>query len=458
MVKRLFLRSCGLFSVLACAALVSSAFASETAQPYERDFVLTAYYSPLPTQCCFVKGTFEADVELNGNGTHGADGTPVYAGMVAAPKDVPFGTRIDIPGVGVMTVHDRGGAIVENKKEGYTRIDVWAGTGEEGLARALAFGVKRIRGTVYPPGSSMPDESFDIASLPSPLGRLREYIDEFADPILRLRAAYGEKSLSVKILQETLATLGHFTQQATGFFGDQTRQGLRKFCNAVGIPDCGDTIDARAATYLSVAIRRKLAMDKLKPRPVAPDQETLDAKRELRFLGFYKGRTTPVRDAAFADAVLAFQKANRIVSGNTSPGAGTFGPATKKALIAAWQSKLTIAEADRLISESRVDELLVKRKDAVTQFVGSKDTGDGVKRLQSFLVAGGYLRADRVTGTFGAETKSALVAYQLKTGIIKKETDKGAGYAGPATLLRIRQDQRSALLRTVRARGWEAVL
>jgi hypothetical protein len=64
-------------------------------------FIVTAYYSPLPGQSFYLKGNFEAEKRLNGNGTHGASGKPVFAGMIAAPKSYSFGTQIFFEGMGV---------------------------------------------------------------------------------------------------------------------------------------------------------------------------------------------------------------------------------------------------------------------------------------------------------------------------------------------------------------------
>src|SRR5688572_25464870 len=85
-----------LSATLMLALLCTSfpAVAQEAVAPQEIDFVLTAYYSPLPGQCCYVKGGLVADKVLNGNGTHGADGTSVYAGMLAAPPSYAFGTKV----------------------------------------------------------------------------------------------------------------------------------------------------------------------------------------------------------------------------------------------------------------------------------------------------------------------------------------------------------------------------
>ena len=61
----------------------------------KQEFIVTAYYSPLPDQNFYLKGNYEAEKILNGNGTNGASGKPVFIGMIAAPKTYNFGTRID---------------------------------------------------------------------------------------------------------------------------------------------------------------------------------------------------------------------------------------------------------------------------------------------------------------------------------------------------------------------------
>ena len=72
---------------------------SYAAEEQARTFVVTAYYSPLPNQSFYFKGSYEAEVKLNGNGTNGASGKGVFAGMLAAPKSYSFGTKIYLEGV-----------------------------------------------------------------------------------------------------------------------------------------------------------------------------------------------------------------------------------------------------------------------------------------------------------------------------------------------------------------------
>lgn len=114
--------------ILFSATMISpsgTSFAAET----EKTFIVTAYYSPLPGQSFYLKGNYSAEKRLNGNGTNGASGMPVFIGMIAAPKSYDFGTQIFFPGLGVGVVQDRGGAIVEAFERGHAsdRIDIWMG-------------------------------------------------------------------------------------------------------------------------------------------------------------------------------------------------------------------------------------------------------------------------------------------------------------------------------------------
>ena len=59
--------------------------------------------------------------------------------FVAAPKNIPFGTMIDVPGYGLVQVKDRGGAIKDN------RLDLYFDTHQE----ALNWGRKHITVKVY---------------------------------------------------------------------------------------------------------------------------------------------------------------------------------------------------------------------------------------------------------------------------------------------------------------------
>lgn len=136
--------------LLQFSTALTPAFAKEESSVEKKKFIVTAYYSPLPDQSFYLKGSYEADLRLNGNGTHGASGKEVYPGMLAAPKTYTFGTKIYLEGLGIGTVDDRGGAIVSSGSRGYNadRLDVWMGQGEEGLRRALSWGKRTVSGEI----------------------------------------------------------------------------------------------------------------------------------------------------------------------------------------------------------------------------------------------------------------------------------------------------------------------
>ena len=59
---------CLLISALSYSLLPLATHASEQGQFY----IITAYYSPLPDQEFYLKGSYEADIRLNGQGIAGA--------------------------------------------------------------------------------------------------------------------------------------------------------------------------------------------------------------------------------------------------------------------------------------------------------------------------------------------------------------------------------------------------
>lgn len=111
-------------------------------------YKISGYYSPKPVQDIYTRDTYEAEIRLNGRGTHGASGAPVFNGMVAAPKNYAFGTVIILPGLGIWQVKDRWWAIVAS--DGYDRIDVWVGEWDEGIHRAKSIGLRWVVGRYCP--------------------------------------------------------------------------------------------------------------------------------------------------------------------------------------------------------------------------------------------------------------------------------------------------------------------
>lgn len=193
----------------------------------KRTFTITGYYSPLPNQNFYITGDYASEIRLNGQGIAGADGTPVYPGMIAAPYTYEFGTKICIPRLGCGMVHDRGGAIVEKGKRAlakHDRIDVWMGYGEEGLLRALAWGVEHIESEVFPKGSSKP--VFMNFEVPPQLG---DIVDLPNRPIFNENLSLGMNGEKVKSLQRGLNDLGFYEGFLNGKFDTDLKKAVLEF-------------------------------------------------------------------------------------------------------------------------------------------------------------------------------------------------------------------------------------
>ncbi|MDD5041825.1 MAG: peptidoglycan-binding protein [Candidatus Peribacteraceae bacterium] len=445
-----------IIAFLALAAPVMAVGVSKDL-PHEQEFILTAYYSPLPGQCCYVKGGYRADKVLNGEGMRGADGTKVYPGMIAAPSTYAFGTVVALPGIGRFTVHDRGGAITE-LAGGAHRLDIWVGYGEEGLARALAFGVRRVRGMVYDTGGFQPKERFSLDSFPAVLDRLEPFLVRGQD-LLAVSVKAGDRGLSVEMLQRSLSKLGFFDHPLTGLFGSVTQESLARFNTAFGLQESSDQLSERSAAFLAAALRRADA-----DPPVAKNVDSTakasvirTAQRTLRFLGYYTGRTNGVYDATLADAILKFQQSRQLVGTAQDPGAGRIGPLTRGTLKSQWNQRLVADLADRLLILHRVEVLLDQRGKNLDQFLSEGDGGAQVSLLQRLLADRGYFPAEKVNGHFGPQTREAVLQYQIDRQLVAAEGGTGAGTVGPQTLRSLRAEEQQEAYLLVRSEGWRAL-
>ena len=321
----------------------------------KRKFLVSAYYSPLPGQSFYFRGDFESEKRLNGNGTNGADGTPVFVGMIAAPRNYNFGTKIFIPGLGVGAVHDRGGAIIS--RDEFDRIDVWMGRGEEGLARALAWGMRVLEGEILNDGAAI-SLNFENISLAN-LTKLPRGKTTFSRSL-----KIGDRGTAVKNLQNSLAEIGFFAAAPTGFFGDETHAAL------VDFQIVNEIISARnaaAAGFFGPKSRRKLSAKIYEKRiadarareiftrlfPQMEFQKNANANVErlkiiLRDLEFFDGEINENFDENLRAAVLDFQLFHKIIFSEKTNGAGRFGPKTRKKLLeilAARREKIENFEA-----------------------------------------------------------------------------------------------------------------
>ena len=404
-----------------------------------RTFETTAYYSPLPGQTKYVTGSYESDIRLNGHGVHGADGTPVYPGMVAAPSVYPFGTKMKVPGVGTVAVHDRGGAIVAAANTGrYDRLDIWMGFGDKGLRRALGWGrsVVTIELMGVNPGIAEEvtlsdyDESERIAPVttgstsPSrsstPATPMAPKIIP-PEPLFPSDVWYMSSGGSVVKLQNVLQMLGYYKGPINGFYDEDTRDSVFAFQQTQNIFDRVDELGAghtgpqtRIALEKAFNDRRKMKLPAQSFGRGAHGDDVLKLQQVLKSLG-YDVALTGVFDSQTEAALLKFQKDQSIVRSASDLGAGYFGQKTLSALEKKYVASLTNTQATVVID---VPAYLV-------QDLTPNSSGESVRQLQQELMKLNYLRVEP-TGFYGPATAHAVFKFKQAQGLVAEEQDSNA--------------------------------
>jgi peptidoglycan hydrolase-like protein with peptidoglycan-binding domain/3D (Asp-Asp-Asp) domain-containing protein len=362
---------CFAFAIHILFGNFTSAYAEE-ALPNEgktQVFLVSAYYSPLPNQEAYVRGSYEADIRLNGKGVAGADGTPVYVGMLAAPKSYPFGTQIFIPGLGIGTVHDRGGAILELGN--VHRIDVWMGYGDDGRKRALSWGMRTVEGKIYTAGTASGQtiafENFTPPSSPPPSSSP-------SSPIVQ-SLSLGSTGEAVQKLQTMLSDIGIYNDEISGNFDKTTQKALIAFQKNKNIitneSDNGAGVfGPKTRNALSQAIseyqqKMMTSAEILFPVGMEKGKEGSEIKRLQLFLsdlGFFQGSITGTFGPVTEKAVLSFQIAYGVIASEREQGAGIIGPKTQNTIIQEITKK--IARSSASVSNALVSASVEKRTEA----------------------------------------------------------------------------------------------
>jgi peptidoglycan hydrolase-like protein with peptidoglycan-binding domain/3D (Asp-Asp-Asp) domain-containing protein len=411
-----------------------------------KDFLVTAYYSPLPNQKYYMTGTYKGDIRLNGGGVRAADGTAPYNGMVAAPRTYAYGTKIVCPKYGTGIIHDRGGAILSKGNRGYLhdRLDFYAGAGDEGLARALHFGLQVVscqvdNKSLNKVGFKLPDASaftwarlaakqkahsivsnvkyqkyFDLLKIlnysdskeeitqfqldqkiisskddqcagcmgPGTRAQIDSIFQQINQKLPQLGLYSEDKGDEVRKLQELLVKSGHLTVQPTGYFGNQTSEALTKFQVDHNLIDSSSH---RAAGYVGPGTIQSL--------------KTIAAK-------------------SFAKPISA-----TIANGN-EPQIATIDSNSKSEAIEAVFVVQTIATTTNTTTKKVTPQ--------ITKNLALESRGEEVIILQNQLYDLGYMHEES-TGYFGWTTAQAVLNYQIKNNIVSSHLSPGAAVLGPKT-------------------------
>lgn len=396
--------------------------AKASAFPYNKAFVVSAYYSPLPGQAHYATGSYEGDIRLNGGGVRGASGAPVNIHMIAAPPSFAFGTKITCPGIGTGVVQDRGGAIKGS------RLDKWMGYGDVGLKRALQYGKRSANCIVH--GI---DDSIPVVSYIDGYSEAEKFIQGvITTPTVFVDDLFSDsQGGEVKLLQEHLKELGYYHDAINAEYGEATRKAVFKFQKDFGIVDDESELGAGnfgPQTRMKLeAILQKKDKDLLPAKKLQKGDKGADVTKlqnSLLKLG-YDVEVTGVYDDKTADAVLSFQLDLELIESGDDLAAGYFG---EKTLLALGKS---------ITTQSFLDEEVAKLVPVNTEALLAKDlklgdSGPDVYRLQEELKKLNYLWVEP-NGYFGQTTENAVYKFQQATYLAADRNSPGAGVFGPIT-------------------------
>ncbi|KKP38023.1 MAG: SpoIID/LytB domain protein [Candidatus Peregrinibacteria bacterium GW2011_GWA2_33_10] len=381
--------------------------------PCEKTVEITAYYSPLPDQKTYFTGSYEGDIRLNGDGVLSADNTVVYPGMIAAPKTYPFGTKIEIPKVGLTTVHDRGGAIVQSGSERgnqHDRIDIWMGHGDEGLTRAKKWGRRTLTVNILGKRDDLKDHDYVVL--------LQNYLMEFLYLYGTITGIYDEDTLQAVLkYQMDNKIIENENSHGAGRFGPKTRENMEKNI---------EEYEKNRFQFLEINIGK--------------NQQGEEVKKLQTYLIKLNYLPTPqisgIYDQKTIEAVYKFQIQNKIIQSELDQGAGYFGPKTRtklKEILTDKKEYMKILAQNTPLKTAKIETVEIIEFSKNLNF---GDTGEEVKKLQNHLKKLGFFTSS-TTGIYGEITQNAVFKFQQSQKIVHTENEIGAGKLGPETRSRL---------------------
>ena len=386
------------------------------------DYVLSAYYSPLPGQNYYSTGSYASEIVLNGGGIITASGSYVdeipYA-FVAAPPCFQFGDVIQVENLGYFKVLDRGGAIKGK------RLDVWVGYGNSGLRTALNFGKK----TLFI--KKVSDISDDL---------LKESYQELDDSLVNLpkngvynplkfisNLKLGDKGFFVGVVQQFLQDLGLYDKPVSFLFDNSTQASLDKFKENFAkikdsqLPETGlnEFLFINLKNFAIHKRQEEIEFDFLfsNLEEGMEDFDVLNLQKTLYLLG-YNIEITGKFDKQTSNFIKSFQSDNNFQFLNSNS-KGFFGPKTKSVLLQRMLS------SDFFSDDFNINDFFYSP-------VYKNQESQIVRELQSFLKKAGFYKSE-LTGMMDELTINSLKHFQLSSNIISNSSSQGAGFFGPKT-------------------------
>jgi hypothetical protein len=429
----------------------------------EKTFIVTAYYSPLPNQSFYLRGNYEDEVVLNGEWVHGASGKKVFPWMLAAPKNYSFWTKIELEWIGLGSVEDRWWAIVNAGKRWYEydRIDIWMGYGDEWLRKALNWGKRKVKWTVYGRISKIPTINLsNIKWWNKSLPKQNQSFNIFA-------WIWKDSSKEeVESFQKFLKEIGIYEWEVDGQYNIKLINNLYTFQKKYDIVT--DPADI-GAWYWGIQTRKKIqemykngsfkekntTKEKefeLFSQPISsssPEEHVKELQEFFTSIEYYDGEINGKYEDIFS-TVVDYQVEKNLIKDEKEQAAWYWGPKTR------LQAKVdyeTFQEKKRKEQEfiKKMEDLKLKSNSEAEELVKNIwntqkwDTGNNVRELQKTLKKLWFFE-EKDTAIFWDITEEAVLKYQISKELIQKKDDIWAGKIWPKTKEALKNDVANLLL------------
>lgn len=209
----------------------------------------------------------------------------------------------------------------------------------------------------------------------------------------------GSEGKAVEEIQQQLKKLGLFQGEITGFFGPQTATAVKRFQLKKGLHADG-VVGTGTYKYLFESA------NKTQSSSVKTDSDTKhvisikDIQAALKTIGYYTGKVDGVTGSNTENAIMKFQKANKLTAD------GVVGNGTSKLLLAAAaKSTKSVSVSSNALSIKEIQAALKK----LGYFTG---TVDGITGSKTEAAIKKFQKANKLTadGVIGTTTKNKLVA------------------------------------------------
>jgi peptidoglycan hydrolase-like protein with peptidoglycan-binding domain len=224
----------------------------------------------------------------------------------------------------------------------------------------------------------------------------------------------GDRGPEVIVLQERLQTLGFYEGVITGYFDSLTAVAVQQFQRSQGIPATGvATSTTLVALNVPSVPSAPLSDDILRLGSRGAAVRVLQA--QLQTLGCYTGIVDGVFGQSTRQAVLKFQRANRITD------TGEVGPTTAFYIVNATTTTQTLQPRPIPIVQNQTIPITNS-----LSTISLGDTGPEVREIQRRLRELNYYNGP-INGFFDYATQDALIRFQESRGVTVN------GIAGPTT-------------------------